>query len=1373
MEDPKQTYSKEEIEKALLESQVAPDYDLQEENQKERQQLQEETDAKKNEDGSLKSSWELKEAKDFGVGENIEDAGRAVVTGVQNVWNNTIDLGRYLDPEYYSKEKGPEYSFASDWKFNGQVMPKTRWGGFIRDLTDFGVGMFGVGKIGMGIKGIRGLMMAGKTVDRAGKVTNVAGKAAFAKRLGADAVKGAVVDVWDTNMTESETYFEQFIKANPSLAENLDINLGNGRDLSPAQRAGLNVFEGMGIGAVFGAALEGAGLLYRRFTDIPNNKITEPTKNISDSLSTIKKTLDEQEVADYNKKAANVEIGARKKYEADTFKSLKKSKALPEDITIDQFRELKELPNGKPRWDQLPEMAQYDLMETYAKGKDIDWGDLRDYSRYLSKQQEQALEIGADQLEVDLNKGTPRNGAYYAADKTEYQNQPLSSGDPNPMKSVRDMISIRTNLQDRRGTPTGVVREAQINRIANNSELSIDQIRTLASAVAQDANYTDLYKGRSSDEMIEDYVRMSSELQAFLGPNGRVATTSPEELMDFIYASDGGFEDIFFKNRKEGYEGIRALTASQLQMLDVVYGQLTNEIKDLARGSFSIDEFVDSRIPGGMGDAMFNRLKVLQQERARTSAFISARLRDFRSNKKTSVKEVKEMSDKAAKRAEELVNLAIDVIRQDETGGLFDAFRYFAAASGGSKMTMNDMVEFFNRKFKGGMVGNKANRNMIVNEMMTMGINSMLSGPKTPVRAVLGTSFNSVMRPAATIAGTLVGGGDRRTRMAAMAELNGMFSSLGEAWEKAVADYNTFFDNGGNYRDYVKNAGVDEFEAIRGFYQNKGTAGDKALFNTYSIIRGLNQLPIVSYGSRILRATDVFFGQLIHRGVKRSEAFLEVYDSMQKANGALGPVEMKAAIREAESRFNKKVWTANGKLTDDFANYKWKEAALTTELGPRAQKLNQLTESLPLIKPFVGLFMTTGVNALTMMTKYTPVLNTFVKEVSDIRNLPLGHERLTKLGITTADQLAEARAVIKGREVIGMGFVGLASSLYLSGNISGNGPPDLKLRKQWEQQTGWQPRSIKIGNKWVSYEALEPFNTILAYVADTGDLSGPMGEQWTNNRLAQLGYVLMQGVVNKTFLHGMMNVADLITGKGQSPEAIAANLVNNQIPWSSMRNEIGKVINPGMRELQGGFMETIRGRNVWVEAFGAPELPMRRDIFTGKPLRMWDPMTRMLNAVLPFNINTTGSQTQDYLFRSSVNLHQEFTTAPGSGIDLTEHPDIMSRFQELLANEKLEEKFTRLFSQPDIIQSILDMEAAHDAGTLNSPNDSLHAVQIRQIFYQAKLNAWDALKKEDGRIAELEKAKELEQLEKSARQSGRADAANRFDDAQKILDIKK
>lgn len=1336
-----------------------------------------EAKANTNEDGSLKSTWQQKDASEFGAKENLEDAGRAVVTGLQNVWNNTIDLGKYADPAFYSQKnkEAPDYEFASQWKFNNQLMPKTRWGGFIRDVTDFGVGMIGVGKIGMGIKGIRGFMLAGKTVDKAGKMTNLAGKANMAKRLGVDAVKGAVVDVWDTSMATSEAFAEGFIKDNPVLAENL-FGLEDGRDFSPAQRAGLNMFESMGIGSVFGAALEGTGNLFRRYQEVPKTKVTKPGLELAEEASTVSNTLKEQEIESISKLTADLTRSTRVKYEADTFKALKKSGALPDDMNMAQFRSIKgDLPNGKKKWDQLEEPMRWAMMEDNARAKGIDWGEIRDYSLSNTKQGKQVLEIGARQLEIDLNAGQPRKGAYYAADKTEYQNQPLSTGDPDPMKSVRDTISINTNIGSRRGSPRGVVTNAQIKRMAEPGGITVDELKKITTALTENEEFINLYKGKSKDEILDNFVYAANELQEFLGPAGRVTDYSYEQLVDFVRAFDDGRSIRYPGLTPE--DGFDALTASQVQMTDVVLTQLSKEMRDISRGVLSIENVVDSRIPGGAFDEVADRFKALQQLRMQSTSLTSGALRDLGTGSPSSAKILREAAETASKKAQQQLDLMIEVLRKDNDG-LYDAFLYFSAASNGSKLTMNDMADFFAKKLGGGEIGNKVERNKIVNEMMTMGINSMLSGPKTPVRAIIGTGINTVMRPASVIVGTAFPGGDRRTKMAAFAELGGMIDGLSESWRKAVSDYKTYFDNGGNFRDYTNLNSVDEFDAIKGYVAANGTTGEKIQFNTYAFMRGLNVNPFLSYGPRIMKAADSFFGQLIYRGHKRAEAFLEVYDRMQDAGGALGDFEMKAAIREAEARFNKKVWKANGSLSDDYANFKWKEATLTGEMPKWGEKVQEVTEGLPLIKPFVGLFMRTGVNALTLTTKYTPILNRLLQESKDIMNplLKPGDPQLLKYGITTADQLAEARAVRKGREAIGFGFVALASSLYLGGNLSGNGPPDIRQRKAWEQSGKWQARSIKIGDKWVSYESLEPFNAVLAMVADIGDMQGPMGEQWTEDQYALLGHLISKNVSNKTFLSGLMDLNDLITGKGRSVEAIAADLLNNQIPLSSMRNDIGKLINPGMRELEYSFAEQIKNRNLYTEILfpgDEGDLPYRYDIFTGEPLRDWDPMTRILNFVLPFNINTTGSQTRDYLMRSGVNFNQTFTTGPGD-VSLEGEPRLISKFQKYLSEEGLEARFTKLFAtKPEIINSIIQMERDHSMGIQTlSPSDTVHGVLIRREFDKAKKSAWVRLRNENKEIDDLIRIQANKKLEEKARREGRYKDAAKYDEAQKILQLK-
>ena len=1347
--------------------------------QKERDDLSAEVQSKTNEDGSPKTTYETQDPKKFGVKENLEDAGRAVVTGLQNAWNNTVDLGKYFDAEFYEQRNVGEdpYEFASNIKFNGQLMPRTRWGKFLRDVTDFGVGMVGVGKIGMGIKGLRGVMMAGKTVDKAGKVVNVAGKTAMAKRLGADAVKGAFVDVWDSTVIEDEGIAESLIKANPVFAQNL-LQLEDGRDVSPAQRAFLNVFESMGIGAGAGAALEAAGVGYRKLKGLPSTEVTKPTENIADSLSTINKSLSKSEAAEYQAKVVRVTGMAKTDYEAQYFKSLKRKGVIDEDITIKEWRETWKNPSKvtpeteswyRPAWEQLDDRVQQDLFIDMAFKKGIDAGEIRNYSKFATKQGNQYLDIGADQLNVDLDKGVPREGAYYRADKTDTSNFPLSSGSSVPLKALRDQTDIRSNFGSKWGSTRGTLTSAQIHKMAETSGVDVDIIQQQAKALFQNDEYKNLYKGASSEELADDMIVAATQLQEFITPNGRASNFTSDQLLDFIYAFDDDAAD--YIGAGKGSKGVRALTQAQIQMTDVVLGQLSQEMRDISRAALSVDGVIDSKAPGEMLDEIAVRYKALQGMRQQTTSLIANRLREFRApgmGPKPGSKAALEIAAEAKKRAAAQTDLLIQVIREDESGELFEAFRYFTAASNGNLMTMADMDEFFAKRLKGYSGPSGFQRNKVVGELMTMGINSMLSGPKTPVRAIVGTGINTMMRPAAAIVGATFTG-DRKTKMAALSQIGGLLESIPEAWRKAVADFNTYFDNGGDFRGYTAVQARDEFEAMANHYATRGTDGEKAQFAIYKMLHGLNQVPFLSYGPRIMKSADSFFGQMIARGNARSAAFNEVYDRMVTAGGAVGDLEMKTAIREAEKRFTKKIWRSNGELADEYANFQWKEAALTGDLPAYAQKIQAGLEMLPAIKPFVGLFMKTGVNALQLTGKYTPILNRFLQESSDIMTKEAGHPDLLRYGIRTADELAQARAVLRGREAIGAGMVTLAGSLYLGGNLTGNGPPDQKLRKAWEQTGRWQARSIKVGDKWVSYESLEPFNAFLAAVADIGDAQGVMGEQFTEDRLGQLQYLIAANVTNKTFLAGLMNLGDLMSGKGQSPGAVAANLVNNQIPLSSLRNEIGKAFNPGMRELEGSFKEQIRNRNLWAEFMVGKDgrLPYRYDIFTGEPLSDWDPMTNMINRLLPFRISKIGSQAREMIFRSGVNLNQTFTTTP-DGLSLKEYPDVISRFQFLISQQNLEQQFEQLFKDPSVLKSILDMERDHANGITLSPNDTAHGIQIKRIFRTAKLNAWAQLQAEDATVGRIAEEAHLKKLETRARKKGDTNRAAELDRLQNI-----
>jgi hypothetical protein len=1331
--------------------------------------------SKVNDDGSLKPTQEtIEDPKDFGITENIQDGANAVTAGLQDAWNNTVDLGKFFDPAFYQKstEQDP-YEFKSDWKFNDQPIVRTAWGKLLRGVTDIGVGFIGVGKIGTGIKGARALMYGQKASKAAqfGPLTASAMRLQKAKNLGKKfgegAVKGMFVDAWDSDSHDANMA-RTLIDINKSWAPVLEV-IATKDDMSPAQRSLYNVMEGVGLGGLMNVALDGVKASSRPLSTnkqkaLKNVKTLDP-EMAKQTSSTPMAAIERASEVEYNNKVQFVAEQAEANYTRQQYKSLKKNGFISDDMTFDDFKanyKGSKDPNARKSWSQLSKDEVELEKDLFAANNKIDVGPERDFSRQSIKQSEQFTEIGKDQLNVDLDRGAPRDNPYYYQGAEFHENQPLTSTS-RPAKAVRDQVQIRNDPANKYGSNRAPMTEAAIRRAADASGSSIKELEKMAEQFAESPEYAELYGSTSRAQMRNDFIDSAADLKAFLDDTGhsRMTDMSEESMLEFL----ASLREI----KKTTIEGIDVLNHRQTVAADVMIGQLTQQIRDLSKSSLSVDGVIDTTSPGGMLDGMIARYKTLTRLRAETSALSSYNLRRFKAGsesvKDINIKDVqKAASDEAASRAD----LLAKVIRTDKDGSLFEAFRYFTAASNGSAQTFKDIDEFFRRKLVGYTDGTTQQRNAVVNELMTMGINSLLSGPKTPVRAVLGTGIGTFMRPVSAILGAGLPGGDSRVTRESFAALGAMWQARGEAWHKAIADFRTYMTKDDPFRGFIVTKGDQEFEALQNFYKTNGSFGEKSQMAMFEKMRGLNRSPFLNYGPRLMAAADTFFTQLIGRGRQRSLAFNEVYDRVQHTTKAIGDEEFKVAVREAEGKFQKDIWDADGKVIDEMVKYASDEAKLTTELGPFFSQIDHAMNKAPLLKPFVGLFMKTGVNALIMSAKYTPILNKTLRESSDIMTKAWDDPALLRYGIKSPEDLANYKAVLKGREAIGFGVVSTATMLYLDGRLTGNGPPDRQLRDTW-MQAGWQPRSIRIGDAYVSYESLEPFNTFLSVLADVGDGQRVMGEEWAENWFGRMGHLLSANVTNKTFLAGLMQLMDLLESKGQRAGSVAANLVNNQFPLGGMRNEIGKLLSPGMRELEAGFIESVRNRNLWID-LGMDEqgkLPYRYDILNGKRLNDWNPMTRLTNAILPFNINLGTSQTRDMLFRSSVELKQTFNTGPNSE-SLEGYPELKSKYQYLMGKQNIEAQLEKLFQNPQILESILTMEADRTANRKYEPRETLHFNEIQRVISRAKKAAWMQLEQEEASARELTRQANIKKLSARYRERGNTDEANQLTDLLKM-----
>lgn len=171
--------------------------------------------------------------------------------------------------------------------------------------------------------------------------------------------------------------------------------------------------------------------------------------------------------------------------------------------------------------------------------------------------------------------------------------------------------------------------------------------------------------------------------------------------------------------------------------------------------------------------------------------------------------------------------------------------------------------------------------------------------------------------------------------------------------------------------------------------------------------------------------------------------------------------------------------------------------------------------------------------------------------------------------------LQELPARYRAQQLIGAGLMTYAYSLYDGDQITGHFV-DPSVRATREAQ-GIPPMSIKIGNKWVSYDKVEPLSTVLGTVADGFESWNKLKREGKDAELGDMAKVVFQtvgqNVFNKTFTEQLGNMMMAL----QQPERYGnafTQILNPLVP--SVVAQAAKYQDPMKRDVKGeNLVETL------------------------------------------------------------------------------------------------------------------------------------------------------------------------------------------------------
>ena len=551
----------------------------------------------------------------------------------------------------------------------------------------------------------------------------------------------------------------------------------------------------------------------------------------------------------------------------------------------------------------------------------------------------------------------------------------------------------------------------------------------------------------------------------------------------------------------------------------------------------------------------------------------------------------------------------------------------------------------------------------IINKAMWSNLfNSALSAFSTPAKAAMGNLTGILGKGAATVTGAVASGDLARAKKAMVAHF-----ALDDTLTKAFDHLRLVFRKASNNpkevsyvmrSDIAREAerGLDALRAWSGAAAENGEYGGQMMIKLYEDLDALSVDPVLRFGGNSMSALDGFTRSVM----ANTEAKYIALNKLAQSGEEITDKSFKAAYREIyDSWFDE-----NGMINNKAVEVATSEIALNAD-SPIVDAMNEFIKRFPAARSFIW-FPRTTANVIDTFGKWSPA-GIFSKDYHDMWG-PFGRKSindftkeeiasiLTRKGKPVDEFALETfnmlRYETKGKAALGSLMVAMAGMSVINGRCTGTGHYDksrqrLRLRSGWKAKTCSSPDS----DKAVSYEWMGPIGDWVALTADVVDNFDSLSSGQQEDIFNKLAFILSSAITNRSMLSQLEPLHDVLSGNGAALSRWSSSFLNNLVPLGSLRNELGKIMYPQLRELRAEFDLNLRNRNAWLDSVDPSRaLADKVDPIDGKSINAEDNwFLRVFNRG-PIKVHSKPSKESQFLidieFNSSPNMNLSSDGAP-------------------------------------------------------------------------------------------------------------------------------
>tara|TARA_R100000664_G_scaffold33366_1_gene50297 strand:+ start:3649 stop:7626 length:3978 start_codon:yes stop_codon:yes gene_type:complete len=490
--------------------------------------------------------------------------------------------------------------------------------------------------------------------------------------------------------------------------------------------------------------------------------------------------------------------------------------------------------------------------------------------------------------------------------------------------------------------------------------------------------------------------------------------------------------------------------------------------------------------------------------------------------------------------------------------------------------------------------------------------NSMLSAMGTPMAAATGNLTGLIGKGSATVFGAVVEG-DLANAKKAMTAHFALDNTLGQAFEHMKLVFRKASTNPKDV-SYVMRSdvasqterGLTSLRAYADSASAEGEDGAKMLLSVFDDLDAIANDPVLRFGGNAMTAFDGFTRSV----VANTEAKFTAFNKLAQSGDEITETSMKKATEEIYNSW----FDSNGMISNAAVDVATSEIALNAN-SPIVDGFNWFLKRFPAARSFIW-FPKTTANVIDTFGKWSPagILSADHYKMWG----PLGRKQISEFSIDEITEILTSkgkpvdefayqtfemlRYEIKGKAAIGSLAVTMAGFAALGDRCTGTGHYD-KARQRQRIRSGWKGKTCKVPgtNKVVSYEWMGPIGDWLALTIDVIDNFDSLSSAVQEDLFNKLTFVLGSAITNRSTLSQLEPMFDVMQGNGAAASRWASSFLNTLVPLGGLRNELGKILYPQLRQIRSELTSQLRNRNAWLDAFDPDRaLPDLVDPIDGK-----------------------------------------------------------------------------------------------------------------------------------------------------------------------------